>query len=224
MGTACSGNTIVLAPSGKTSMWPSEVPVPVWLSVYDIGTWVIWKRVNKVLRPLGTGAFHCGVAVHGREWSYGDSRDECNATNSVQSLNDAATGVFWNSPFSCEGHTFVESVCMGQITMPESEVLRAVEKLSQLWTASEYHTFRHNCCHFSIELCRVLGVGPVPEWVSHLAGVTSTIITEGQQVCTCRRLRLHCPMCCRKEGPCCPTQVLKEDDTERGGEILKDPS
>merc|ERR1712060_603032 len=39
------------------------------------------------------------------------------------------------------------------------------------WPGSDYDLLRHNCCHFSDALCQALGVGPIPGWVTSLAGV-----------------------------------------------------
>ena len=43
----------------------------VVLHIYDVGTDSRLSSLNRVLRPVGTGAFHAAVEVLGKEWSYG---------------------------------------------------------------------------------------------------------------------------------------------------------
>merc|ERR1719229_582486 len=52
-----------------------------------------------MLRPFGTGVFHCGVEVFGKEWSFRGT--------------EVGTGVFWCLPQNCSAHTYVETVYMG---------------------------------------------------------------------------------------------------------------
>merc|ERR1712224_594494 len=43
------------------------------------------------------------------------------------------------------------------------------------WMSEDYDILRRNCCHFSAALCEELGVGPVPSWVTNLAGVGAAL-------------------------------------------------
>merc|ERR1712217_563458 len=77
-------------------------PTPVILHIYDLGTSAKIAALNKLLRPIGTGAFHCGVEVHTTEWTYGGGSYE------------KGTGVYGCMPRTCKGHTYCESVFMGR--------------------------------------------------------------------------------------------------------------
>jgi len=59
---------------------------------------------------------------------------------------------------------------MGQTWLSEQEVSQLMAELEGEWPGKDYDLLHHNCCHFSSELCRRLGVGPVPQWVTNLAG------------------------------------------------------
>ena len=131
---------------------------PVVLHIYDLGTQ--FAGVNAVCKAIGTGAFHAGVEVYQTEWSYGGS---CNGPTN--------TGIFSCPPRGCEAHSYREAIDMGTTTMSRQEVNKLISKLKVEWTGHQYDLLRHNCCHFCEALCLNLGVGPVPGWVTSLAGV-----------------------------------------------------
>jgi len=150
-----------------------QAPVQVMLHVYDIGTGGGGRAINQLLRPLGTGIFHCGVEVYGQEWSYSDT------------TTGDGDGVFCSKPRMCNGHSYSESVSMGRTTTPESEVLQLVGMLKKDWRVSAYDLLAHNCCHFSNEFCQRLGVGSIPAWVVNLAGAGACVAAAGDTTC-CR--------------------------------------
>jgi len=139
-----------------------ERPVPkpqrptsskVTLHVYDF----LEQGLNGMLRQVGTGGFHCGVEVYGKEWSFRRTL--------------LGTGIYWIPPKSCTAHKYRESVSMGKVNMSEDKFLQLVHRLKKEWPGSGYDILRRNCCVFSNELCQKLGVGPVPDWITNLAGV-----------------------------------------------------
>mmetsp|Transcript_107849 Transcript_107849/g.300704 ORF Transcript_107849/g.300704 Transcript_107849/m.300704 type:complete len:189 (-) Transcript_107849:167-733(-) len=141
-----------------------ETSEPVLLNVYDLGTHWGGQAINRVLRPMGMGAFHCGVEVYGMEWSYSDNeRGEGN-------------GIFQCPPRQCKGHSFYTQVPMGHTSYPCEHVLYIIELVKNDWQSSDYHALNHNCCHFSDELCHRLGVGEVPSWIMNLTDATSVCI------------------------------------------------
>lgn len=178
MGNACTRPS-----SAPLSIkWTDHAPVPVTLHVYDVGSSVRSRLVNQLLRPLGTGAFHCGVEVYGWEWSYSGFND----APRVQDLKNS--GVFCCRPRCCEGHQYVESVPMGKTGMSELEVVRLLQEMEVLWLAADYDLLKRNCCHFCDVCCSGLGVGPIPSRVSSLAGVGAALssISEVADVTCCR--------------------------------------
>lgn len=144
-------------------------PMPVTLSIYDVGTSGEVKMMNRVLRPLGAGgAFHCGVEVYGMEWSYGDYSQ--------------GTGVFSCRPRRCEGHTYSESVSMGTTALWESEFTRRVKMMESKWMGSSYDLLHKNCCHFCEEILDLLGVDSVPTWVMKLASTGAAFQAAGAKL------------------------------------------
>jgi len=180
------------SPAVRWSRMP-QVPVPVTLHIYDIGTSGGGHVINRLLRPLGTGVFHCGVEVFGCEWSYSDT------------TSGVGDGVFCSRPRCCEGHTYCESVSMGRTATTESEVLQLIEMLKKDWPVYAYDVLVHNCCHFSDEFCQRLGVGAIPTWVMNLAGAGAAVAAAGDTTC-CRQVAtqvaLHtcCPQPPRRAG------------------------
>eukprot|EP00416_Gambierdiscus_australes_P031098 CAMPEP_0171088768 /NCGR_PEP_ID=MMETSP0766_2-20121228/20975_1 /TAXON_ID=439317 /ORGANISM="Gambierdiscus australes, Strain CAWD 149" /LENGTH=299 /DNA_ID=CAMNT_0011546583 /DNA_START=56 /DNA_END=955 /DNA_ORIENTATION=- len=193
----------------RWSRTPS-MPVPVTLHIYDIGTSGGGQLINALLRPLGTGVFHCGVEVFGCEWSYSDT------------TSGVGDGIFSSRPRHCEGHSFCESVSMGRTGTTESEVLQLIEMLKEDWPVSSYDVLAHNCCHFSDEFCQRLGVGSIPSWVMNLAGAGAAVAAAGDTTC-CRQVAsqvaIHtqcCPKALTASGPV-PVEVIDapHDQPER---------
>lgn len=144
------------APPAPAIAW---APAPVTLHVYDFGPFGDVQSLNPVLRSLGAGgAYHCGIEVYGREWSYFKA-----------SSSSLPGGVLACKPRGCKDHSYREPLLMGNTVMTEQQVLRTLAELSAQWTGNSYNVLRRNCCHFATELCRCLGVGMPPEWVMQLS-------------------------------------------------------
>jgi len=152
--------------SEPESQWPAFVPVT--LHVYDALTRPDFIACNRaLLHLLGTGAFHCGVQVYGREWSYRKTRA-------------LGTGVFCHKPKSPPGASPCESISMGTVELSANRFQLIIENLAMEWVGSEYDLLAHNCCHFCKELCKRLGVViPFPTWISQLAETGQTLRKEG---------------------------------------------
>lgn len=112
--------------------------------------------LNKMAK--GHGAFHTGVEVYGREWSFGMTFDE------------RATGVTWNSPGANTDHHFRETLSMGYTKLSSSEVLKLIERMKVEWKGASYQLLTRNCHHFSDVFSQRLGVGAIPAWCNTLAG------------------------------------------------------
>lgn len=133
----------------------------VVLRIYDVTTSAVIHNINQVLHPIGTGVFHGAVEVFGDEWSYG--------------FTEQGTGVFCCDPTGCAEHQYRECVNMGITSLTRDEVDELVEQLEDEWLGEDYDLLRKNCCTFSDELCRRLGVGPIPGWVTNLAAAGATL-------------------------------------------------
>jgi len=170
----------------------------VVLNIYDIGTGSVGQTVNSVLRHFGTGAFHCGVDVYGREWSFSDTED------------GTGLGVFCSQPRCCNGHTYCQSVTMGRTSMTQFEVLQLIHLMSSYWPVASYDILTHNCCHFCQEFCQRLCVGPVPSWIMSLAGAGAAIVATGDATC-CREVAREVVGHATTDKICCVDPGLSGD-------------
>eukprot|EP00930_Biecheleria_cincta_P088733 TRINITY_DN77990_c0_g1_i1.p1 TRINITY_DN77990_c0_g1~~TRINITY_DN77990_c0_g1_i1.p1 ORF type:complete len:302 (-),score=47.11 TRINITY_DN77990_c0_g1_i1:14-880(-) len=155
MGASGSSEEVPAEPEGR------QGPTPVTLQIYDVSGNAAIKNVNQIFRVMGTGAFHAAVEVYGQEWSFGYTPD--------------GSGVFSCPPRGCTAHSYREPVPMAETDMSEREVQALLVQLADEWPGKDYDLLRKNCCHFSDEFCRRLGVGSVPAWVTNLAGAGATL-------------------------------------------------
>ena len=134
----------------------------VTLHIYDVTRRADIQHANHILHVLGTGAYHVAVQVYGREWSYGF-------------VDDGGSGVFPCDPGACELHSHRHTLDVGCTSLCELEVEQLLQQLSPEWLGEDYDVLRCNCCHFSRELCRRLGVDLPPRWVMNLADAGSKL-------------------------------------------------
>eukprot|EP00913_Durusdinium_trenchii_P009777 g9182.t1 len=59
---------------------------------------------------------------------------------------------------------------MGSTFLSQQTVLALIGRLAKEWQGDDYDILRCNCCHFSNELLRRLGLGPLPKQFTNLAG------------------------------------------------------
>lgn len=159
----------------------------VLLHVYDVGRLEQLgpqevKTLNKVLRPLGSGAFHCGIEVYGREWSF--------------KAEHAGTGVCSCRPRSCESHSFSDSLLMGTTSLSKTEVKALIKVLEVEWPGRSYDSLRRNCCHFCNRFSVCLGTGPIPAWITHLASAGAAILDTGEFL-EKKKESLQASLCCK---------------------------
>ena len=184
----------------------------------------------QVLRPLGTGAFHAAVEVHGRFGAQKNSvhtivtkppssqsftsrdlvlslagsgatgrqrgarvslkirRRSVNSTHTVRQGKGHVRVSWWTAL-----RLFPQAIHMGYTDHGPFEVQMLIAEMAKRWpgrdacpsfvrlvlfrgpkgqpfdgrdgSTEEYDVLNKNCCHFSDELCQVLGVGQLPSWV-----------------------------------------------------------
>lgn len=132
----------------------------VFVRVYDLGNTFLTRWPNAVAK--GYGAFHSGVEVYGMEWSFGMTADNW------------STGVAANLPGHHPDHCFRETLSMGCTSLSKGQVTEIIREMTLEWKGRTYDVLSRNCHHFSDELCRRLGVAPLPDWVNKLAGTTAS--------------------------------------------------
>ncbi len=96
------------------------VQTQVYLNVYDLGA------NNNWLHGMGLGAYHSGVEIYGREYSFGHG-------------NSGGSGVFEINPRSADGCVFREQILLGEIQLSISEVTSIIDRLRPQFKAHEYH-------------------------------------------------------------------------------------
>lgn len=130
---------------------------PVRVNVYDLGLLSGSLNINQVLRPLGTGAFHCGIEVYWFEVSYG------------------VNGIYYYLPKLATDHKYRESQWLGETFMHFGMFDRLVREMESEWTGESYSLVRKNCCHFCEALSRKLGVRGLPPWTSNLSAAGANV-------------------------------------------------
>mmetsp|Transcript_43423 Transcript_43423/g.86144 ORF Transcript_43423/g.86144 Transcript_43423/m.86144 type:complete len:238 (+) Transcript_43423:78-791(+) len=153
----------------KSSAAPQVSKAHVKLHVYDAMVRADLIACNRAMMQLvGAGAFHCGVEVYGREWSFRKTRTE-------------GTGVFCHAPLKPPGGSHLQSISMGTTALPAESFYRLMDVLAWEWPGNAYDLLDRNCVHFSQELCRRLDVAvPFPAWISKLSDAGRSIRNDGR--------------------------------------------
>ncbi|CAE7262820.1 desi2 [Symbiodinium natans] len=134
---------------------------PVVLHIYDLHR--SFRGANVFLKALGTGFFHVGLEVHGKEWSF---------RSSASGEEAEVSGIFDCAPQGCDspsGHAYKESLVLGETCFSHDDVDMLVNYLASDWKMSGYDLIRRNCCHFCDVLSMALGAGHVPPWLCSAA-------------------------------------------------------
>lgn len=134
----------------------------VLLNVYDLGRTYLTRTINHVAKNYG--AFHTGLEVYGREWSFG------------MTFDDWSSGVTWNPPRENPDHRYRETIVMGYTTLSPGKVWVLLEGLKVEWKGNTYNVLTRNCHHFSDCLSTKLGTGHLPPWLNALAGTGAGVV------------------------------------------------
>lgn len=163
----------------------------VTLNIYNMGARGC-SALNSVLRPLGTGAFHCGVQLYGREWSFSRMRWDENVIPQGEGC-----GIFACQPRSCPGHSFAEALPLGTTETTERELRRILVMLEKEWQSDDYDLLTKNCCHFCEALCFQLDLGPLPAWITNLAAAGASLATAELGPASCPGAAAAGAVCCQ---------------------------
>ncbi|KNC46960.1 uncharacterized protein AMSG_03393 [Thecamonas trahens ATCC 50062] len=120
---------------------------------------VYWS--GKASKSLG-GAFHAGIEVRGKEWSFGRADPDSD-------IPPSATGVFAVEPRLHPMHRYRCTVYLGQTSAGWLRVRRLISQLKDEFCCGDYHLLRNNCVDFCAAAAAALGVAPPPEWVNRWA-------------------------------------------------------
>ncbi|CAM9631115.1 unnamed protein product [Ascophyllum nodosum] len=122
----------------------------VILNVYDL------TPMNEWVHPIGMGAYHSGLEVEGREYTYG-----------------GGGGIFDHDPRKAHGAHFREAVSMGSFAGEPGTLARALDALREEFGPDRYNILMRNCNTFSSALCEELLGRPIPGYVNRLAWMGS---------------------------------------------------
>lgn len=144
----CSGPGMVRSVSCESEL-PSENAV--LLNVYDLSEdWLVANEIFQQTGELG-GAFHCGVEIYGREWTFGKD------------------GVFVSRPRWHPIHMYRQTIVIGHTRYSPEDVDAIIEgELCYKWQARSYDLLSRNCCTFSRAFCKRLTGKNIPDWVDRL--------------------------------------------------------
>ncbi|CAE7340894.1 unnamed protein product [Symbiodinium sp. CCMP2592] len=108
------------------------------------------------LRHL-TSAFHAGVEVHGKEWSFGQDGIDC------------------QEPRTHDVHVYRMSIAMGRTSQAEAEVVRFMDlAMRSQWHGCDYDMLERNCCSFAEVVCMHLVGRNLPGWVTRFPRLACT--------------------------------------------------
>ncbi|CAJ1399096.1 unnamed protein product [Effrenium voratum] len=109
-----------------------------------------WKYLNQAMEFWGCGAFHLGVEVYGKEYSFQASQHEF------------VDGIQPCKPKMCRGYIFERSLQLGPTMLEPKQVNDLINRMRKEYSARDYDLYTRNCCHFSNHFCKELGVDSVP--------------------------------------------------------------
>jgi len=154
------------------------MPLPWGCGVCQIGK--CFNEMNSALHELGTGAYHVGVEVNGVEYAYG-------ATTAPR-----RTGVFSSIPRNSPGYQYRTTIDFGRRPLLKKTWVQInstcgtvsfkrkleyidgrqlVKSMATEYMGIDYDIIRRNCCTFSVDVCRRLGIEDheIPSWFRNLA-------------------------------------------------------
>jgi hypothetical protein len=142
----------------EDASYPAESWSPrgsqVRLNIYHLDD--SWADTNVMSQRFGLGgAFHAGIEIHGREWTYGVSGIEC------------------GEPRFHKVHVFHESIPLGKTSLPAGDVEALVRDMRSSWSGQDYHLFDNNCTNFADEFSVELVGNRIPPWVGRLPQIAS---------------------------------------------------
>ena len=140
----------------------------VMVNVYDL------SEVNEYVVPFGLGAFHSGVEINGREWTFA-----------------GGAGIHDTSPRDAPGAVFREAIDMGSFEGGSGRVHDAIEALRPDFAPEQYNIMTKNCTSSFSQPVEALGFLCSPQ---HLARrLSSHARTPRMTVILCCRSALSPP-------------------------------
>eukprot|EP00386_Alphamonas_edax_P006339 GDKI01020550.1.p1 GENE.GDKI01020550.1~~GDKI01020550.1.p1 ORF type:complete len:280 (+),score=46.94 GDKI01020550.1:93-842(+) len=148
--------------SGRTNKYQLEddhvlghtySPNMVILHVYHLHKHT--SKINQLAQSMGTGLYHAGLEVYGREFCFGQTSD------------DEYPGITENEPGGHAYHVRWKRLPLGETKKTEREIEQLLNDIKDDWKGSTYHILKKNCITFADYLASQMGddIDPVPQWV-----------------------------------------------------------
>jgi hypothetical protein len=134
---------------------------------------------QKLLTPMGFGAYHTSIDVHGYTYTFG-------AGGGIQK-----TQVFNKYIHVPPNGVFKESIVLGSCRMRRGEINECLNRLRTTFSGTSYHLLNRNCNHFTETFATAVILGEelaleqppslktYPAWVNRLAKSGTTFIDHG---------------------------------------------
>lgn len=130
----------------------------VWLNIYDLSEeWLLANDIFQEVVELG-GAFHAGVEIYGREWSFGTD------------------GVCFQVPKTHDHHVFRQTIPIGETKYCPQEIDTILEdEMFAKWQGRNYDLLARNCCSFSRSFVKRLTGDSIPDWVDRVPRLLNAV-------------------------------------------------
>lgn len=120
----------------------------ILLNIYDL-------MDNTYLYPIGLGAYHSGVQIYDREYTFSDG------------------GVFNTQPKEVDA-PLRTTISMGFFTGTYKEFEQILDEIKIQFQPGTYDLYSKNCNCFSNVLCQRLINKSIPGWINRMAGMGNT--------------------------------------------------
>lgn len=170
----------------------------VILNVYDITRTLLMQSINKAFNSWGYGgAYHVGIEIDCSEFSYG--------------FEPHGSGICKETPRHNKDNKFRGAIYLGRTQLSLKERNRALKGLvsSTIWHGCEYHPLTHNCVHFVETFASLLGVGPIPLFLSKLPELGRSIVSPVSSAWASMRRNLRAVKC-TEQCDCETSQTVEE--------------
>ena len=137
-----------MPPWGSRTSFATKVTI----NVYDLTPMNDWGH------PFGLGAFHSGVEIDGREYTFA-----------------GGGGIHDTTPRDAPGATFREAIVVGTFDGGQPRLRECIEKLRPEFAPESYNIVTKNCNHFADALCRELLSKRAPGYINRLAACGSCL-------------------------------------------------
>ena len=121
----------------------------VYLFVYDLSSGMAKQMSRSIIGKQIDGIWHTGVHVYGSEFFFGG-------------------GICEAPPKTTPYGTPVREIKMGPTEVPEEMFRDYLHDISSEYTFQTYDIFKHNCNHFSNDVCQFLLGQSIPEDILNL--------------------------------------------------------